>query len=391
MTIDFLAYPILYVDDERENLVALEYALDSRFTVLTARSGEEALVILKRQPIAVLLCDQRMPGMTGVELCQRALEVQPDAARMLITAYSDMEVAMSAINLGHVSRFLLKPWRLEELTQVLETVIEVVHLTRTVRDLETNLLSARPQRASVAANAELIHEIANPLAALTMTVALADEAATRVSAGAPIPSDPAITADIDLLRELHMDLGAAVTQLNAMLKRLRDGVRHESVAGRCDLKLVIDSAVRIVRRAIGLHAKLEASCAPSIELGIDSSVLAEIAINLLMNAGQAIEASGMRDRTIRIHGHKVGGRIVMTVEDDGPGIASEHLGRLFLSSFSTRGDGHGLGLSIVQNLVRHAGGEINVHSELGQGARFDIHLPDDTNRHFMPSPSLLMP
>lgn len=69
MTIDYSVYPVLFVDDEQQNLVAFRYAMGDRFTIVTAASGEEAARILKEQNIAVLMADQRMPGMTGVEVC----------------------------------------------------------------------------------------------------------------------------------------------------------------------------------------------------------------------------------------------------------------------------------------------------------------------------------
>jgi CheY-like chemotaxis protein len=77
MAVDYRIYPILYVDDEPSNLVALRYALEDQFTIVTAQSGEEALRLLAAQDIAVLIADQRMPGMTGAEVCARAMQLKP--------------------------------------------------------------------------------------------------------------------------------------------------------------------------------------------------------------------------------------------------------------------------------------------------------------------------
>src|SRR5687768_11480088 len=104
--INFRAFPVLYVDDERANLVALRYALGDRFTILTALSGEEGLELLRSRPdIAVLLADFKMPGMTGTELCEQAIAIRPDVIRMILTAYADLHAASEAINRGQVQKF----------------------------------------------------------------------------------------------------------------------------------------------------------------------------------------------------------------------------------------------------------------------------------------------
>jgi len=376
VTADPRKYPILYVDDEPENLLALSYALDARFDVMTAKSGQEALEILARLPIAVLLCDQRMPGMTGVELCRRARELRPDTTRMLLTAYSDVNAVIAAINQGQVSRFLLKPWRKEELEQVLESAIEIAHLNSTVRELQARLLETASRRHSIAAAAELVHELANPLAAMTMALSEAAQLADRLADSAA-ERKMAPVDDLELLRQLHGDFAAGVTQLGALLRRLREDGEHEAVTGQCDLSVVLASAVRMVRRVVEEHARLDIDAPVALTVGIDPSVAAEIMLNLLINASQAIEASGLADRTIRATVAREGSHALLVVEDDGPGIAALDLARVFEGRFSTRGEGRGLGLAITRELVWRCGGEIDVASEPGAGARFVVRLPLD--------------
>src|SRR5438477_12867701 len=107
-------YPVLYVDDEPQNLATFRYVLEDRFTVLTAGDGREAVELLEREDVAVLVCDQRMPYMTGVEVCRRASEIKPDVVRIIMTAYADLQAAVDAINQGQVLRYLSKPWRNDE-------------------------------------------------------------------------------------------------------------------------------------------------------------------------------------------------------------------------------------------------------------------------------------
>src|SRR5216684_1320865 len=103
---------VLYVDDEPINLRVFEANFRTKFRVLTCQSASEALAILgtRAQEIGILISDQRMPNMTGVELLERTREIAPDVQRMVITAYSDMQAVMDAVNRGQVSRYFVKPW-----------------------------------------------------------------------------------------------------------------------------------------------------------------------------------------------------------------------------------------------------------------------------------------
>jgi DNA-binding NtrC family response regulator len=107
--------PVLYVDDERENLSLFELQFAGRFKVLTASSGSEALDLLAREDIGVLLTDERMPGMTGIDLLSKVVERWPDTVRVIVSAYGDAQRLLLAINRGHAHEYLLKPWTKDEL------------------------------------------------------------------------------------------------------------------------------------------------------------------------------------------------------------------------------------------------------------------------------------
>ncbi len=102
---------ILLVDDEANVLNSLKRLfMDSNIKIMTAMNAFDALDILKNNNISVIVSDNRMPGMTGIELLQNAKEVSPDSVRILITAYADMKSAIDAINEGEVYKFITKPW-----------------------------------------------------------------------------------------------------------------------------------------------------------------------------------------------------------------------------------------------------------------------------------------
>ena len=122
---------ILIVDDEPRVLDALEAILAAEFRVLRAGHGEEALARLAADSdVAVIVTDYRMPGMTGVELLRRSQELTPDAIRIVLTAYTDVDSLMDAINTGRIYHFVPKPWDPHELLVVVRRAAERWTLVR---------------------------------------------------------------------------------------------------------------------------------------------------------------------------------------------------------------------------------------------------------------------
>src|SRR5437868_14707228 len=113
--------PILVVDDETHVVRSLEIGFMDHYEVLTAASGEQALAILEERPdVGVVLSDQRMPGMTGVELLSRSRQTHPDAVRILLTGFTDVEALVDAINEAQVYRYVPKPWEPRDLELTVE-------------------------------------------------------------------------------------------------------------------------------------------------------------------------------------------------------------------------------------------------------------------------------
>jgi len=128
-------YCILFVDDEPEIVESLRLTFADEYLVLTARSGEEALAVVKGQEVGVILADQRMPGMTGIELLGQVKALQPDTVRMILTAYTEVEVLLNAINTGEVYRYLTKPWERADLVAAVRQAVERYELLRENRRL----------------------------------------------------------------------------------------------------------------------------------------------------------------------------------------------------------------------------------------------------------------
>jgi two-component system response regulator HupR/HoxA len=144
---------ILVVDDEPRVLDALEAILAAEFRVLRAGNGDEALRVLEREDAAVIVTDYRMPGMTGVELLRRSQDLAPDAVRIVLTAYTDVDSLMEAINTGRIYHFIPKPWDPNELLVVVRRALERYELAREnvrLRD-ELELACNAMQREAAAA------------------------------------------------------------------------------------------------------------------------------------------------------------------------------------------------------------------------------------------------
>src|ERR671938_250642 len=110
-----MPFKILIVDDEPANLRLLERLFRRDYAVVAAPSGGEALRLLEQHDVALLITDQRMPGMTGIELLKRTAALRPHMVRIILTGYTDMEALVDAINCGQVYRYVAKPWNNEDL------------------------------------------------------------------------------------------------------------------------------------------------------------------------------------------------------------------------------------------------------------------------------------
>ncbi|MDQ3960265.1 MAG: response regulator [Pseudomonadota bacterium] len=133
-------YGLLIVDDEKDILRTLSLTFEEEYNVFTASTGMEALKILEQEDIALILADQRMPEMSGVEFLERTIERHPEIIRMILTGYTDTEALIQAINVGRIYRYIQKPWDRQELKITVKRALECYALTlenqRLIKELE---------------------------------------------------------------------------------------------------------------------------------------------------------------------------------------------------------------------------------------------------------------
>ncbi len=117
---------VLYVDDEENNLLSFKATFRMKYQIFTAISAQDAILILKENPqISVIITDQRMPEMTGVEFLESILDTYPDPVRLLLTGYADINAVIDAVNKGQIYHYLSKPWKEEELSETIDKAHEI--------------------------------------------------------------------------------------------------------------------------------------------------------------------------------------------------------------------------------------------------------------------------
>lgn len=130
---------VLYIDDEVNNLNSFKAAFRRDFEIYTASSAREGRKILDNNEIGVIITDQRMPGMTGIEFLESILTIYPDTIRILLTGFSDINAVMDAINRGQVYKYLVKPWQNDELKMYIENALEIYNLRKENKELAHKL------------------------------------------------------------------------------------------------------------------------------------------------------------------------------------------------------------------------------------------------------------
>ncbi|MDB5193135.1 MAG: response regulator [Segetibacter sp.] len=131
---------VLYIDDEVHNLTSFKATFRRDFRVFTAESAEEGVKVLNQENIQVILSDQRMPKMTGIEFFESIKDSHPDPIRILITGYTDVNAVIDAINRGQVYKYLAKPWNEDDVRNFVQKAHEVYKLRKDNIELTQKLM-----------------------------------------------------------------------------------------------------------------------------------------------------------------------------------------------------------------------------------------------------------
>ena len=368
---------VAYVDDEQINLTVFEASYASKFNVAVFNSSEKAVEALQGKSVGIILTDQRMPVETGVNLLTRMKDLHPDAIRVLVTAYTDQEPMIQAINRAQIDRFIPKPWDHREMEELLHGAIDTYLLRLRVKQLELSLIAA--QRTDVLGKlaAGLVHDMASPLSSIAFNV-------ERLRASLPlfkwIQKEHQLTReDAETLSEmpaLTNGLDQSSNYLIQLITGIREHWRPPSQDATSDVKAVTEFVKRMLvarARQATVTLTFDVTDVPSVKMA--PSNMCQVVINLLTNAVQAF-TDDIQRREVCLTVRAEGDGAIFTVVDTGKGVDPSILSRLGKEQVTTKAAGEGMGVGLLSSrvLVLRAGGRF-VMSSSAEGTKVEFWLP----------------
>ena len=362
---------ILYVDDENSNLVVFEANFEDDFRVHLAHSAAEALELIEELPIPVVIADQRMPDMTGVEMFALIRRNHPHIQRVILSGYSEPDSIIDSINQGQVFQFVRKPFQRAELLSVIRRAMEAHDMAIENTSLMERLLVSEQCAILGHATAEIAHEMGNQLHLLPLIELIEDDYA----------HDTNLTLLAGMARESH-------ERLCLLVNEIKDIVRQEGT----EISLQLISLADVIRELLSFlrFNRSIPSSAIVADLRCDPVILGnklklhQVLMNLIKNAMDAIE--GQLDGLVAVHLTCGGDTVGLSVADNGTGIPYAIQDRVWEPFFSTKGKrGTGLGLDLVKRLVEAQHGSIRMNSTPGQGTQFTLSFPIIASPHAVES------
>ena len=371
-------HSVLIVDDEQENINLLSNILGEEYTLHQSLDAAGALSLLRKNEIHLILTDQRMPGLTGVELLEKAREARPDCVRMLITAYPDVNNAIQAINRGHVHRYIAKPFDSAELKLAIQQELEHLDLVRANRRLNEEM--GRMVDELFRANRELrdlnqmkdqflancSHELKTPLVSGMGYVDL-------LLTGGMGHLDPRQEKG---LRIAHRNLERLLGLIENLLALAKARFRPEELKiARFDLRPLIEECVESLRARARKKSLQLKTFLPRGKIAVDGDErkIHSVITNVLANA----EKFSPDEARIEIRvGRPKAGRLRVTVTDNGVGLKEA---KAEIQPFKTTSDyryaGMGIGLTLARQILQQHHCDIVLERAPQGGARVQFDLP----------------
>jgi signal transduction histidine kinase len=369
-------FSILYVDDEESNLKGFKSIYFTDYTIYTAISGKEALEILSNHEVHIIITDQKMPGMTGVEFLSNTMSKYPDPIRIILTGYSDIEALMKAINECGIFRYLTKPWNEQEMNMTINQALDTYNLRKENGELIKKLTDANAtleekvlERTKKIENliSTVAHDLRSPLNQIKALVSLVQMNLSNLT------NDQ--KSFVDLIHK-------AASRVTEMINRMLDlnAIEHRDIEmklEKADLEGIINDAVNQVR-ALGEEKKLGINVRQlkNKMVNVDVNYLLQVLENLLSNA---IKFSPP-NKNIFVETENGQDKVRIVVRDEGPGLTEEDMKLVFqkyqqLSARPSSGEkSSGLGLYLTKKYVEAMNGTVWCESKPGKGATFIIEF-----------------
>ncbi len=407
---------ILLVDDNEINRRLVSYILSNDYgAVQEAADGHQCLEALATQSFDLVLLDLNMPNKSGFEVLEelQLASTPRSPAVIVLSADNDPETISRSFQLG-AADYLTTPFNRDELLARVKThlalhnreqYLEERVQKRTAALMETNqrlkettsqLIQAEKMASLGQLAAGVAHEINNPVGYInsnlgTLQAYVADflEMIAGYKEFEKNPNDTAIIEHLHTLRK-KVDLDFLQEDIQHLITESMQGVKHvkqivsdlkgfshpeEKEWQTIDLNEVIDSSLNIVNNELKYKAEIIKRYGELPPLRCITPQIKQVLVNLLVNAGQAIDERG--SITIETESAPDKQSIYIHIQDTGHGIDDDTLQKIFDPFFTTKavGQGTGLGLSVSYGIIQSHRGTISVASEQGEGSRFTIKLP----------------
>ncbi|WP_439481887.1 hybrid sensor histidine kinase/response regulator [Cyclobacterium plantarum] len=355
---------VLYIDDEDNNLNSFKAALRRDFKVHTALDAEEGLKIAETREFEVVIADQRMPGITGVEFFERLVKINPDPIRILLTGYSDISSVIDAINRGEVYRFIDKPWNLEQIKNAVINAAEIYYARKELKEKNERLEKLHSEMNQFVYS--LSHELRGPLMSISGISKLAKMEV----------NEPGIVEYFEMI-------DSATLKLDDFIYKMLDFYRSTKIENKIvsiDFKGIFDQLMKDYQLKWDL-SEIELSFDISQEEPFysDESKIRVILNNLFSNAYKFQKENG--NRWIHICIKVSRNKAYLELADNGIGIEEKHQSDVFnlFHRATQRNVGSGLGLYMVKESVEQLKGNVVLKSDVGKGTSVQVHLPDLNN------------
>ncbi|WP_114752422.1 ATP-binding response regulator [Pleomorphovibrio marinus] len=352
---------VLYIDDEDNNLSSFKASLRKDFKVSTALDAEEGLRLVQQEEFEVVIADQRMPGLTGVEFFEKLVEVNPKPIRILLTGYSDIASVIDAINKGEVYRFIDKPWNLEQIKNAIFNAADIYDARKELKIKNDRLEKLHSEMNRFVYS--LSHELRGPLMSIS-----------GISKLAKMETD-----DNGILEYFEM-IDEATLKLDDFIYKMLDFYRSTKMDNRIEpvyFKEVLEQQMIDYRKKWELD-KMEIAIDIQQEAPFhsDEAKIRVILNNLFSNAYKFRKDEGPNKIGITIKVDEIHASIV--VSDNGIGIEEKHHQEVFnlFHRATQRNVGSGLGLYMVKESIEQLQGSIQLESKPNEGSTMRVVLPN---------------
>ncbi len=351
---------VLYVDDEANNLLAFNSTFRRHYQVFTSASASEGIKVLNDEEIHVIIADQRMPKTSGVEFFEIVRTAFPDAIRILLTGYSDIEAVISAINKGEIYRYIKKPWDANELQVAIQNAYEIYTTRKLLKEKVSELEKTNDELNRFIYS--ISHDLRSPLASV---MGILNLAAMEKSV-----EDP--NGYMEMIEKCVKRMDGFILKVIEYYK----SIRVDNDIDEINFNEILNNSVEMCRMQNN-NVDFRININQPVPFVTDSFRLSIIIDNLISNAVK-YQKPHATDPFVMIDVDVKEDHASIRIEDNGTGILEDHLNKLFKIFF--RGDykvtGLGIGLYIVKEALHRLGGDISVHSNYGVGTVFQVTVPN---------------